>query len=142
VSACTCPSVVASPSLALQRLRQRAQFDAVLASAPAARTMHFALHLADPGAASAPDGLFPGGGRWLGVMVPKRWAKRAVTRNLLRRQIYEIGRELSGNLPAAAMVVRLRSGFSRQQFPSASSKALKRQARQELLQLFGRQNRA
>ena len=134
--------MVASPTLALQRLRQRAQFDAVLASAPAARTMHFALHLADPGAASAPDGLFPGGGRWLGVMVPKRWAKRAVTRNLLRRQIYEIGRELSGNLPAAAMVVRLRSGFSRQQFPSASSEALKRQARQELLQLFGRQNRA
>lgn len=75
-------------------------------------------------------------------MVPKRWAKRAVTRNLLRRQIYEIGRELAGTLPAAAMVVRLRSGFSRQQFPSAGSDALKRQARQELLQLFGRLTRA
>lgn len=75
-------------------------------------------------------------------MVPKRWARRAVTRNLLRRQIYEIGRELSSHLPAVAMVVRLRSGFSRQQFPSASSEALKRQARQELLQLFGRLPRA
>jgi ribonuclease P protein component len=35
------------------------------------------------------------------------------------------------------MVVRLRSGFSRDDFPSATSDALKREARAELLLLLG-----
>ena len=74
----------------------------------------------------------------MGVMLPKRWAKRAVTRNALRRQIYAVSHSLSDSLPRAAMVVRLRSGFSRDSFFSASSDALKAAARAELQQLFGR----
>ena len=70
-------------------------------------------------------------------MVPKRWARRAVTRNLVRRQIDAVSRELMPRLPAMPMVVRLRSGFSRQQFPSAASDALRAVVRAELLQLFG-----
>jgi len=120
-----------------QRIRQRAQFDAVMSGPPVAKTAHFALHMArSHDAGGAPD-LFPGGGAWLGVLVPKRWARRAVTRNALRRQIYAVAREMSAGLPPLPMVVRLRSGFSRPDFPSASSDALKSVARAELLSLFG-----
>lgn len=41
-------------------------------------------------------------------------------------------------LPQAALVVRLRSGFSREQFVSATSDALKGAVRAELTQLLGR----
>ena len=71
------------------------------------------------------------------MLVPKRWARRAVTRNTLRRQIYAVARELTAGLPQLPMVVRLRSGFSREDFPSATSDALRREARAELLQLLG-----
>lgn len=120
----------------LQRIRHREQFDAVLSKPPTSRTMHFALHLLSSSPVGAFGGAFALGERWLGVMVPKRWAKRAVTRNLIRRQIYEAGRAMAERLPTGAMVVRLRSGFSRDQFPSAHSLALKRQVRQELDQLL------
>lgn len=104
---------------------------------PVAKTAHFALHMAKSHAAGGAPDLFPGGGAWLGVLLPKRWARRAVTRNALRRQIYAVARELAAGLPQLPMVVRLRSGFSRSDFPSATSDALKREARAELLSLFG-----
>jgi ribonuclease P protein component len=121
----------------LQRIRHRAQFDAVLAGAPLVKTAHFALHMAVTESHADATGLFPGGGLWLGVLIPKRWARRAVTRNTLRRQIYAVSQELVRALPGQALVVRLRSGFDRQQFVSATSVALKAQARAELLQLLG-----
>ncbi len=71
-------------------------------------------------------------------MVPKRWAKRAVTRNAIKRQIYAISAQFEARLPCAAHVVRLRSGFDRQQFISATSPMLKLAVRQELAQLFER----
>ena len=104
---------------------------------PVAKTAHFALHMAKSHAAGGAPDLFPGGGAWLGVLVPKRWARRAVTRNTLRRQIYAVAREMAAGLPQLPMVVRLRSGFSRSDFPSATSDALRREARAELLSLFG-----
>lgn len=69
-------------------------------------------------------------------MVPKRWAKRAATRNLIKRQIYTLSAEHSHVFAHGAHVVRLRSSFGVQNFPSASSDALKLAVRQELLQLF------
>ncbi len=69
-------------------------------------------------------------------MVPKRWAKRAVTRNAIKRQIYAVSRDY--NLPMAAHVVRLRSGFDRAHFVSAQSDALKRAIRAELQNLFAK----
>ena len=70
-------------------------------------------------------------------MVPKRWAKRAVTRNAIKRQIYSVSSEVDFDLPGAAHVVRLRAVFDRKQFVSASSDQLKAQVRQELVRLFG-----
>ena len=69
-------------------------------------------------------------------MVPKRWAKHAVTRNTIRRQIYDVSFEFESALPVAAHVVRLRATFSRDSFSSASSTALKLAVRYELIQLF------
>lgn len=74
----------------------------------------------------------------LGAMVPKRWAKRAVTRNLIKRQIYSLGDGMEGQLFSANHVVRLRATFDRKQFKSASSEQLKTAVRLELEQLFSK----
>ena len=116
---------------ALPRLKTRAQFQSVLSHATRARTAHFALHMLPLSGSSQPQGdaqpleaLFPAGGVWLGAMTPKRWARRAVTRNAIRRQIYALALA-EGPPPAAqadvAWVVRLRAEFDRKTFVSASS---------------------
>lgn len=119
---------------AVQRLRTRPQFQAALAGRTLARTPHFALHCCslEPGA------LFPEPTPtvWLGAMVPKRWAKRAVTRNTIKRQIYHVGAVFESALAARAHVVRLRAGFDRARFVSATSDTLKHAVRVELQQLF------
>ncbi len=122
----------------LQRIRSRQQFQAAMAGAPVAKTPHFALHRAALANAAEGPALFPVAGTWLGVVLPKRWARRAVTRNAIRRQIYETAKQVSGELPQAALVVRLRLEFNRKQFVSASSEVLKRAVRAELELLWVR----
>ena len=127
----------------VQRLKTRPQFQAVLAGKTLARTAHFALHrtdlaLPDPEGVAAQVPLFAQSCVWMGAMVPKRWAKRAVTRNAIKRQIYNVGAHFELHLDSAAHVVRLRAGFDRKQFVSASSDALKAAVRAELFSLFER----
>ena len=69
-------------------------------------------------------------------MVPKRWAKRAVTRNAIKRQIYHVSTQFEPSLPVGAYLVRLRASFDPGQFVSATSPALKAAVRLELGQLF------
>ena len=69
-------------------------------------------------------------------MVPKRWAKRAVTRNAIKRQIYTVSADFSPKQRQAAFVVRLRRDFSRKIYISASSDILKQAVRIELLALI------
>lgn len=133
-----------------------------MAGGTISRTAHFVLHRAPLDAPSAPAGpesldraatqshvppalvqqsegpqaLFAVREAWIGAVVPKRWAKRAVTRNGIKRQIYHVSADFESRLPVAAHVVRLRSGFAREQYPSAWSDALKQAVRTELLQLF------
>ena len=132
----------------LLRLKTRSQFQAVLAGERVASTTHFVLHrnvLPDMGRPAAANRHGPIGTDrdadadlvWLGAMVPKRWAKRAVTRNAIKRQIYSVSSEVDFDLPGAAHVVRLRAAFDRKQFVSASSDPLKAQVREELVRLFG-----
>ena len=73
---------------------------------------------------------------WIGAMVPKRWAKRAVTRNAMKRQIYNVSLHFEDDLPAAAYLVRLRTGFDSRVYASATSQVLKQAVRRELLALF------
>jgi ribonuclease P protein component len=134
----------------VQRLKTREQFQAVLAGATVARTAHFAMHSSarDKTAASpsvAPETssmLFSANEVWLGAMIPKRWAKRAVTRNLIKRQIYNVATSFETRLPQAAHVVRLRAAFDRKQFTSASSDQLKIAVRSEIELLFNQALRA
>lgn len=69
-------------------------------------------------------------------MVPKRWAKRAVTRNTIKRQIYSVSADFESTLQPIVHLVRLRSTFDRSRFVSATSDALKAAVRSELQQLF------
>ena len=137
----------------MQRLKTRPQFQAVLAGSIVARTAHFALHRNALEAATAgkaaslasktvqerktgktflPPALFPAQDMWIGAMVPKRWAKRAVTRNAIKRQVYTVSENFKHRFPEATFLVRLRKEFSRKEFPSATSLALKEAVRAEL----------
>lgn len=82
----------------------------------------------------------------LGLVLPKKQARRSVTRSLIRHQARESLRRhgpavhaLGVHAPAVeGWVLRLRAPFDRQQFPSAASKALGVAVRQELDELWGR----
>jgi ribonuclease P protein component len=135
----------------VQRLKTRVQFQAVMAGRTiVSKTAHFALHRMEldappaaptepgPGSDEGSKALFVVREPWIGALIPKRWAKRAVTRNAIKRQIYTVSQTVEPPLPVAAHVVRLRAGFDRKQFESATSDALKRAVRAELQELFSR----
>ena len=120
-----------------------------MGGATLARTTHFALHHVGLGPwqdwsetntspTRSPRPLFGHADVWIGAQVPKRWAKRAVTRNTIKRQIYSVCSEYESRLVCAAHVVRLRSGFDRAHFVSATSDQLRQTVREELQQLFDR----
>lgn len=146
------------------KLQRPVDFERVLGRQSRARSAHFALHhlSAEPAPSTwhaarlrtASAELSTGGsqpvhssgeqdppaapeGCWVGIVVPKRHAKRAVTRALLKRQIRAAFAEAVG-MPPGLWVVRLRSPFDRQKFPSAASDALRQAARAELAQLLDR----
>ena len=73
----------------------------------------------------------------MGALIPKRWARRAVTRNLLRRQIYQMSERLEHLFPPVAHVVRLRAEFDRKVYISAASDKLRLAAAAELSSLMG-----
>ena len=77
---------------------------------------------------------------WLGCVVPKRHARRAVTRTLLKRLIRSAA--AAAALSPGLWVVRLRAGFDRAAFPSAASEVLARAARGELDLLLAQGARA
>ena len=116
--------------------------------ATVARTEHFALHRAGfqptgqesssagPGSERSQALFAVHGEPWIGAIVPKRWARRAVTRNAIKRQIYTVSQDFEARLPAAAHVVRLRAGFDKARFRSATSPELKEAVRVELQRLF------
>jgi ribonuclease P protein component len=136
------------------RIVRSIDFERVLRAPTRARSFHFAVHHlaaapsrpAKPAAAAKlstggapdegssvdeslqtarPDGL------WFGAVVPKRHARRSVTRTLLKRQIRAaVARQT--DLAAGLWVVRLRAPFAREQFASAASSALSSAARTEL----------
>ena len=123
----------------MQHLLHKSQFDAVLGTrsvlSKTARSEHFFVHRLQMTPEHA--ALFPAAittEAFVGVMSAKRFAKRAVTRNLIKRQIYAITSEFP--LVPAAYAVRLKAPFAKEQFKSASSDALKRVVRAELLILL------
>ena len=141
------------------RLLQAADFERVLKSASRSRSAHFALHhvaqppvpprkpvsrvestdLSTAAAQVCPqpvDDLL--GRRWLGCVVPKRHARRAVTRSLLKRQIRHAFVRHAEHLPPGQWLVRLRCPFALTDFISARSDRLATASRDELDQLLAR----
>ncbi len=123
-------------------------FEQVLKTTSLARSLHFSIHhIAAAHVAPAPVRRKLSTGHQLqaevpvhdvavaalrlGLVVPKRHARRSVTRTLLKRQI-RAALQRQPVLNAGLWLVRLRSPFDRQAFPSAASKALAHAARQEL----------
>ena len=155
-----------TPSLAgIGRLVRPADFERVLGAPIRLRSPHFAVHHLEgvplparkpvPRNSSAPvtaslstelstdageqaPTCVDDSGRWLGLVVPKRHAKRAVTRTLLKRQIRAVAADCGAALPVGLWVVRQRSPFDPALFPSAASTALRDAARAELRGLFER----
>jgi ribonuclease P protein component len=74
----------------------------------------------------------PAGRIWVGAVVPKRHAKRAVTRSLVKREIYAAAARHRAALAPGLWIVRLRAPFDRALFPSAASAALRRAVRSQL----------
>jgi ribonuclease P protein component len=89
------------------------------------------------GTALAPAKSVPTG-CWLGLVVPKRHAKRSVTRNLLKRQMREAMQLQASSLLPGLWVLRLKAPFDRKLFPSPASDPLRRLVREELLALLQR----
>lgn len=141
----------------LVSLTGASRFEAAMAVRPCARTAHFFVHhrvhapAASPELSTAPP--LQGGeavddlGRpvdvspeshvvHLGLVVPKRHAKRSVTRSLVKREIRAGMRQRVSLLPAGDWVVRLRAPIDRKLYTSARSDALAEVLRDELVQLL------
>lgn len=86
----------------------------------------------DDSPASAPTGW------WFGVVVPKRHAREATTRNLIKRQIRAALRQHEAKLARGLWLVRLRAGIDRRRFVSSTSAPLREDARRELDELLRR----
>lgn len=150
-------------SAAPGRLVNKADFERLLSTRFWARSAHFAVHHLPaspmppvrPRATSNPGDLSTGpapgcpqpvddlstaapAGLWLGCLVPKRQARRAVTRNLLKRQARAAFVRHAERLPRGLWLLRLRQPFSAELYPSAASEALARAVRAELDQLLAR----
>ncbi|HLL17902.1 MAG TPA: ribonuclease P protein component [Rubrivivax sp.] len=147
----------------LERLVHKADFERLLGGRSIARSAHFALHHVNDRPAvlqsrfedkvahqptelstaltptvNTPVHNFVDDRLWFGCVVPKRHARRAVTRNLLRRQIRESFERHATSLGPGLWLVRLRSPFAPVDFVSAKSTALARAARTELDGLLAR----
>lgn len=112
-----------------------AEFQGPIRQGAWAKSAHFVLHLqARPVArlgSTAPHRI--------GALLPKRFAKKAVRRNLLRRLIYQEARLRLAQWPQSGgvdCVVRLRAAWLQTAYPSASSTALRTAVQEELQQLF------
>jgi len=74
-----------------------------------------------------------------GALVPKRWAKRAVTRNTVKRQIFNVFSEFQPKLQTEhAMVIRLRKEIKKIDYKSARSTELIKKIQSELHELLGK----
>lgn len=147
----------------LGRIMRSADFELALSSPAKARSAHFAAHhvpvaplrsrwrkcktpadelstdrpvpctqAVDDPDRQAPDAC------WFGAVVPKRHARRAATRNLLKRQIRAAMLRHEPRLARGLWLVRVRAPFERARYHAATSPALCAAARDELEQLLGR----
>jgi ribonuclease P protein component len=116
------------------RSLRAASFPTALSAPRVATGPHFVLQHAAPklSTETAPDGAPPVDE--FGCVVPKRLARRAVTRNLIRRQLREAMR--CQPLERGLWLVRLRGAFDPGRYRSAASDALRTAVREEVERLL------
>lgn len=168
-------AVTSSPWLSPLALRPRlcsADFQQALGTRPVARSAHFTVHFAvpslarrrprDKGVALLEPDLSTGPTDevvepvdevrthhrvWrLGLVLPKRMARRSVTRSLIKHQARQLWREfapaleqsgwLNGDRPAGNWVLRLKAPWPVKDFPSAASEPLRQAVRAEILAML------
>lgn len=121
------------------------QADALDATSPAEAEL--STGAAEGASLIVDDSAAPNAPRWrLGLVLPKKQARRSVTRSLMRHQAREAFCRHAPRVRAAGRhgaevdgwVVRLRAPFDRKAFPSAASEALSAAVRQELDELWSR----
>lgn len=153
------PSDATRRAVMIGRVVHKVDFERLLSTPPKSRSAHFVVHhvASEPSAplfrrrkTDEPELSTVGAplettsvdkspaGHWLGCVVPKRHARRSVTRNLLRRQMRGVMLNHVEHLNAGLWLVRLRAPFNREKFPSAASDALRTAALDELAGLFRR----
>lgn len=158
------------PSALRPRLKA-ADFQQALGNRPVARSAHFTVHFAAPAVNVVPraprtrhaeaelstgarpevvepvdvcaEGVWPGALVWrLGLVLPKKMARRSVTRSLIKHQARELWRLhapallqagwLTPAQPAGNWVLRLKAPWPKQDYPSAASEPLKLAVQAEL----------
>jgi ribonuclease P protein component len=142
----------------MQTLSQRAAFERLLRVRPCAASPHFALHHLPAslgfGLDKAPEAekLSTCGGsasdqtvdkfpspQWFACVVPKRHARRAVTRSLLKRVFRESARQALPQLQDGIWLLRLRAPLAQPGRVSAASGVLRQAVRSELSRLWSLQ---
>ena len=127
-------------------LRGAKHFTALLSGRPVSRTEHFAAYHRSTDKLStstvhtqvqAVDGAPGGAGLVVGFVIPKRNAKRAVTRVAIRRQMRAAVARHGAGLAAGEWALRLRVPWNPKQFRSATSAGLVEAVRVELDALLG-----
>jgi ribonuclease P protein component len=130
----------------------KADIEALLGTRPVARTEHFVLHCLLPsmvvidlytdtaperdGSVEKSDEPTPAPHPGLATLIPKRHANRAVTRNLIRRQMREVLRQEEPAARSGKLLLRLKAPFDSTRYRAAASTALRAAVRQELKDLL------
>ncbi len=106
------------------RLVKTDEFSSVFALRPVRRSRHFVLYVRANGHPQAR----------LGIVIGKKFARRAVERNLIKRQCRELFRLRQAALGGRDVLIRLQTKFPREDVRTVA--AFKRLCREELSYLF------
>ncbi|WP_174995931.1 ribonuclease P protein component [Pandoraea iniqua] len=120
------------------RLLKTDEFSSVFSLRPLRRSAHFVLYMRRR--ETAPDvtpdaGATPDEGR-IGIVVGKKHAPRAVTRNLIKRQAREMFRQRRVSLAGWDFVLRLTRRFDKGTYTAAAAPVLNTLCQTEFAQLF------
>jgi ribonuclease P protein component len=118
------------------RLLKTDEFSSVFSLRPLRRSAHFVLYMRRRDSApDTPVDAMPQEGR-IGIVVGKKHAPRAVTRNLIKRQAREMFRQRRAALAGWDFVLRLTRRFDKGTYTAAAAPVLNTLCHAEFTQLF------
>lgn len=136
---------ISKKKITLSALRSRKEFDGVLNCGTQIKSSYFVLHycIKNLSTKTSHENCFFVDKRLseegkLGLIIPKRFAKRAVTRSLIKRQCRAQTAAFVNQLPVGNWVIRLKRPVESTSWKSGSSSELKKFIRAELQPLFSK----